>query len=302
MSKILDKKSAGYSFALHVLQELEHHLGDVALQGGLGISLTLDHTRKTGDIDMSVSAGCLMQLETEMPALVKRLFQQFSGIWTRCVNRDQDLHIRWNGQHPSRRLLVSWWPDDQAHTKERVEFEFLAVPDTILHQYPPQLVCVYDICTESIVEFMMRMPSLASALADKIAATVHSTRIRLIDHVDAFSIIENQSESELVDAARALESILTAYTTDSIDALLRRFLTNRPLLDDAELVRQRLAITGKIPANRLEELVGDLERFDDTRARIRGVAFAMLAGAGYIRSGGPKLSTPSSSVRSSLSM
>jgi len=48
MSKILDKKSSGYSLALHVMQGLEHYVGKLALQGGMGIALGIDASRQTG--------------------------------------------------------------------------------------------------------------------------------------------------------------------------------------------------------------------------------------------------------------
>lgn len=289
MSNILDRKSAGYSFVLHLLQKLEHQADGMALQGGLGIALAIDHTRATGDIDMSVSARCLAKLEAELPAQAIQLFSSTPRRWTRCVRRDPELHVSWGGKGRSRRLKVSWWCDDLAYAKEHVEFEFYVVPDIVLRQYPSQFLSLYDEYTRSSLEFMMRMPSPASAMADKVTAIINSKRLRLIDYVDASGILSQQSEGELTLAARALETILSAYTEESIDDLLRKCLTNRTVIDQSELTRQLSAIGQKISKNRLIDHAGDTDSFNSTRSTVLMTAFAMLVGAGYIRGGGPAI-------------
>lgn len=302
MSKILDRKSAGYSFALHILRELEHHVGELALQGGLGISLAIDHTRQTGDVDMSVSANCLMQLEAELPGLVDQMFNRAPLRWTRCSSRDSEFTIHWGGQNRSRRLRMSWWPDDEAAVKERIEFQFYAVPDDVLRNYPPQLVCIHDDHTGTTLEFLLGMTGPITALADKVVAIINSPRVRLIDFVDAMTLLQDQTEGDLVATARALESIMSAYTDEPIDDLLRRCLTNRPVLEDTELERQKTAISGKVPNSRIVEQVGDVNRFGETRSHILIQAFALLVGVAYIRGGGPGLHQPPRATKGSMGM
>lgn len=116
MSKILDKRSSGYSLALHVMHGLEGYVGKLALQGGMGIALGIDASRQTGDIDMCVSADALAQLGHELPALVQQLFDQNPWHWTQCLKRDPELYLYWGGRDRSRRLRISWWPDDHGLT------------------------------------------------------------------------------------------------------------------------------------------------------------------------------------------
>lgn len=302
MRKILDQKSAAYSFALHVLQGLEGHVGDMALQGGLGIALAVNHTRQTGDVDISVSPACLVKLETELPALVASLFKKKPWRWTRCTQRDPGFHIQWTGRDRIRRLRVSWWSDDQTLTKEHVEFEFYTVSRDVLRQYPTQLVCLHDQHTGSNLEFVMQMPSPATALADKVTAIINSDRVRLIDYMDASSILHDQSDAELIEAVKALEPILSAYTQESIDELLRKCLTKRPEVEVAELARQQLAISEKVPNDLITSHAGNIERFSETRSKIMMTAFAMLVGARYINGGGPTIQRTPKTTRHSFGM
>lgn len=303
MSKIFDQKSSGYSFALHILRELEQHEGDLALQGGMGISLAIDHTRLTGDIDLSVSTSCLMQLEAELPELVDQMFNKKPFQWTRCSSRDPEFNIHWGGENRSRRLRLSWWPEDAAIVKERIELQFYAVPEDVLSNYPPQFLCIHDAYTGKTLEFLLGMTSPISALADKVVAIVNSPRIRLIDYVDAMNLMKDQSEGDLVSTARAIESIMSAYTDEPIDVMLRRCFTNRPVLEESELERQKLAISKKVPMARIAEYVGDVNRFNETRSYILTQTFALLVGVAYIRGGGgPELYRSPGAVRTSSSL
>jgi len=297
MSKILDKKSSGYSLALHVMQGLEHYVGKLALQGGMGIALGIDASRQTGDIDMCVSADALVQLGHEMPALVQQLFDQNPWRWTQCLKRDPELYLHWGGRDRSRRLRISWWPDDHAAAKQHVEFQFYQVHDEVLLQYPPQMIRVHDQYTEQTLQFLMQTYPI-SALADKIVAIANSSRIRLIDYVDAAELLDTP-DLYLFDVARAIEAIMSAYTDKSADEMLRNCLKNRPALDEFELQRQLDAIRDRVPVEKLVELAGTVERFDATRTRIVMHAIAIFAGAGYIQTGGlsPSASKPSSSLR-----
>lgn len=298
MSKILDKKSSGYSLALHVMQGLEHYVGKLALQGGMGIALGIDAARQTGDIDMCVSADALVQLGHEMPALVQQLFDQNPWRWTQCLKRDPELYLHWGGRDRSRRLRISWWPDDHAAAKQHVEFQFYQVHDEVLLQYPPQMIRVHDQYTEQTLQFLMQTSYPISALADKIVAIANSSRIRLIDYVDAAELLDTP-DLYLFDVARAIEAIMSAYTDKSADEMLRNCLKNRPTLEEFELQRQLDAIRDRVPVEKLVELAGTVERFDATRTRIVMHAIAIFAGAGYIQTGGlsPSASKPSSSLR-----
>ena len=302
MSKILDRNTASYSFALHILRALEIHTGDLALQGGLGISLAIDHTRLTNDIDFSVSFSCLMKLDAGLPNLVKQMFYKVPSRWTRCSIRDPEFKIHWGGQNRSRRLRVSWWLNDEATVKERIELQFYAVPEDVLCNYPTQQVSIFDEHTGKKLDFLIGMTCPITALADKIVAIINSPRIRLIDYVDAMALGKDLSDDDMASAARAIESIMSAYTDEPIGVLLRRCFTNRPVLDADELARQKLAISKKIPIDRIVEHVGDISRFNDTRVHILSVAFALLVGAAHLREGGPDLHTSRSSVSTSLSM
>jgi len=298
MSKILDKKSSGYSLALHVMQGLEHYVGKLALQGGMGIALGIDATRQTGDIDMCVSADTLAQLGHELPVLLRQLFEQKPRCWTQCLNRDPELYMHWGGRDRSRRLRISWWPDDHATAKQHVEFQFYQVHDEVLLQYPPQMIRVHDQYTEQTLQFLMQTSYPISALADKIVAIANSSRIRLIDYVDAAELLDTP-DLYLFDVARAIEAIMSAYTDKSADEMLRNCLKNRPTLEEFELQRQLDAIRDRVPVEKLVELAGTVERFDATRTRIVTHAIAIFAGASYIQTGGlsPSASKPSSSLR-----
>ncbi len=297
MSKILDKKSSGYSLALHVMQGLEHYVGKLALQGGMGIALGIDASRQTGDIDMCVSADALAQLSHELPALVQQLFDQNPWRWTQCLKRDPELYVHWGGRDRSRRLRISWWPDDRATAKQHVEFQFYEVHDEVLLQYPPQVIRVHDQYTQQILQFLMQASHPISALADKIVAIANSPRIRLIDYVDAAELLDTP-DLYLFDVARAIEAIMSAYTEKSADEMLRNCLKSRPTIDELELQRQLDAIRDRVPIEKLIELAGSVERFNATRTRIVLNAIAIFAGAGYIQTGGlsPSASKPSSSL------
>ena len=298
MSKILDKKSSGYSLALHVMQGLEHYVGKLALQGGMGIALGIDAARQTGDIDMCVSADALVQLGHEMPALVQQLFDQNPWRWTQCLKRDPELYLHWGGRDRSRRLRISWWADDHATAKQHVEFQFYQVNDEVLLQYPPQVIRVHDQYTQQTLRFLMQTSYPISALADKIVAIANSPRVRLIDYVDAAELLKTP-DLYMFDVARAIEVIMSAYTEKSADEMLRNCLKSRPTIDELELQRQLDAIRDRVPVEKLVELAGTVERFDATRTRIVTHAIAIFAGASYIQTGGlsPSASKPSSSLR-----
>ncbi len=297
MSKTLDRKSSAYSLALHVMQELEHFVGKLALQGGMGIALGIDATRQTGDIDMCVSADTLAQLGHELPVLLRQLFEQKPRCWTQCLNRDPELYMHWGGRDRSRRLRISWWPDDHATAKEHLEFQFYEVHDEVLLQYPPQLIRVYDEYTKQSLQFLMQTAYPISALADKIVAIANSPRIRLIDYIDAADLLDTP-DLYLFDVARAIEAIMSAYTEKSADEMLRNCLRNRPAIDELELQRQLQAIQDRVPIEKLIDLAGTVEKFNATRTRIVVNAIAIFAGAGYIHAGGlspvaAKTSSPS---------
>ena len=298
MSKILDRKSSAYSLALHVMQELEHYVGKLALQGGMGIALGIDATRQTGDIDMCVNANALAQLGHELPALVQQLFDQKPRRWTQCLNRNPELYMHWGGSDRSRRLRISWWPDDHEMAKEHLEFQFYEVHDEVLLQYPAQLIKVHDHCTQTTLQFLMQTAYPISALADKIVAIANSPRIRLIDYVDAADLLDTP-ELYLFDVARSIEAIMSAYTDRSADEMLRKCLRNRPAIDELELHRQIDAIQDRVPIEKLIQLAGTVEKFNATRTRIVANAIAIFAGAGYIHAGGV---SPSASMTTSTSL
>ena len=301
MSKILDSTSAGYSFALHVMQSLGSYVGNLALQGGMGIALAIDDSRKTGDIDMCASADAMAKLSLELPALASKLFNKSPRLWTQCVDRDPDLHVHWGGQNRSRRLRISWWADDHAKSKEHVEFQFFEVDEEVLLQYPPQCISVHDHFTRRPIKFWMRASYPISALADKIVAIANSPRVRLIDYVDAIELL-NTPQLDLFDVARAIEAIMSAYTDESADAMLRKCLKIRPAIDEIELQRQLCAIQDRVPHEKLIQIAGTVEQFNATRTRIVVHAIAIFAGAGYIHGGGPAMSAASKPANSGLRM
>lgn len=297
MSKILDQKSVGYSFALHIMHKLQPYLGELALQGGMGIALAIDASRQTRDIDMSVSPEALAKLERHLPGLVRQLFLGQFHLWTQCRRRDSDFYLHWGGRDRSRRLRVSWWADDHATEKEHVEFQFYAVHEEVLLQYPPQVIKAHDPHTGMTLQFLMRASYPISALADKIVAIANSPRVRLIDYVDALRLL-NTPDLHLSDVARAIDVIMTAYTDESADVMLRRCLRSRPAIDEIELQRQLEAIQDRVPSQDLMAIAGTVDRFNETRTRIVSNAIAIFAGAGYIQSGSispKKASKPASS-------
>jgi len=298
MSKILDKKSSGYSWVLHVMQGLEHYVGKLALKGGMGIALGIDAARQTGDIDMCVSADALAQLGHEMPALVQQLFDQNPWRWTQCLKRDPELYLHWGGRDRSRRIRISWWPDDHEAAKQQVEFQFYQVHEEVLLQYPPQMIRVHDQYTQQTLQFLMQTSYPISALADKIVAIANSARIRLIDYVDAAELLDTP-DLYLFDVARAIEAIMSAYTDKSADEMLRNCLKNRPTLEEFELQRQLDAIRDRVPVEKLVELAGTVERVDATRPRSVTQAKATVAGSSYNQTGGlsPSTTQPSPSLR-----